>query len=383
MYYYIILSGLYRFFCGAVLLAINWGLANNADDQFGSLAIATVISYLPAIFVPVFARKALTRYSGSELTAVGLAGVVLCCLLLAFFYHNSVAVLLINLLIWVFFFLLESSWEMWFASLAKRYSETLVSQFSSYSMTVNQVALMLGPICAPFIIPLLGYGLFYVAVSLLFALIGVIAFFNQNEAAAYSLEQNQKSPKFHLLLFLALAVVWPVLGSFNFMIPVQVILHGGKMMDVGLLDACMSIGMAVVGVIFSMFKGLSDLHKTLLNLLCIAMGAGIWLSGLGLIGFGAALALLGFGFGGLRILVRSVLANHYTSAEIGTLVSRANAFSLPILAIVLMLVRINLSYTWVAPFLLSLIMSVFLYFSLRGREDKPIPEHISQGGMDR
>lgn len=380
MYLYIFLSGCYRFFCGAVLLAISWGLAKNSNDNFSSLAIATVTSYLPAIFIPVFGRRVLNIYSGSRITVAGLMGVVLCCLLLAAFYESSYSVLFINLLIWVFFFLLESSWEMWFAGLAKIHSEEMVSKFSSYSMTTNQVALMMGPICAPFIIQLLGYGMFYVAVSVLFATIGVAAFFIQSDIAGTMAVNGGKKLNrgFNPLLFLALAFVWPVLGSFNFMLPVQVILHHGKMMDVGILDACMGVGMAIVGAIFSMIKTVSDHHKITLSSLCILMGVVIWWTGLGLVGHSIAITLLGFGFGGLRILIRSVLANNYTSGEVGTLVSRANAFALPVLACTLVLVRINISLTWLAPFFLSLLMSVSLYFSMKETKFKNIREFDRQ-----
>lgn len=46
---------------------------------------------------------------------------------------------------------MESSWEAWFASLAKKYDENSIKKFSSLSMSANQASLMLGPILAAFL----------------------------------------------------------------------------------------------------------------------------------------------------------------------------------------------------------------------------------------
>lgn len=104
MYLYVILSGLYRFICGALLLAINWKLATDGNDNFGSLAMATIVSFVPAIFVPIFAKKALNKYAGSKITGVGLIGVVFCCLLLSNYYQINSSVVMINFVAWIFSF---------------------------------------------------------------------------------------------------------------------------------------------------------------------------------------------------------------------------------------------------------------------------------------
>lgn len=46
---------------------------------------------------------------------------------------------------------MESSWEAWFASLAKKYNENSIKKFSSFSMSANQASLMLGPLLAAFL----------------------------------------------------------------------------------------------------------------------------------------------------------------------------------------------------------------------------------------
>lgn len=371
MFWYIVLSGCYRFLCGAVLLAINWGLATKTNDNFGSLAISTVVSFVPAIFVPFFTKGIFNRYSGSKITAVGLVGVILCTLMLSVFYDKNTYVVIINFLIWIFFFLLESSWEMWFAGLAKRYEDTSVSKFSSISMTVNQIALMIGPICAPFLINHLAYRWFYVVASVLYAVIGCIAYLQTEISTIAQGVSKTELQRFNPLLFISLALVWPVLGSLNFMLPVQVSLGNGKMMDVGILDAFISVGMAAIGIVLAMIKSKSERFQMFLTCSLIFLGMIFWPFGhLGIIGHGIALALLGFGFGGLRILNRSVLAKSYTSSEVGALVSRANASALPILALTLALVRIDVSYSWLVPFLLALLMSVSLYLGMNGRTVK-------------
>lgn len=373
MYLYVILSGLYRFICGALLLAINWKLASDGNDNFGSLAMATIVSFVPAIFVPIFAKKALNKHAGSKITGVGLIGVVLCCLLLSNYYQINSSVVMINFVAWIFFFLLESSWEMWFANLAKKYSELHVTRFSSISMTVNQVALMIGPICAPFVINKLGYSNFYVVVSIIFFVFGVIAFLQKGTVEEIAKTDNVKLKTFNPLLFLSLALIWPVLGGINFMLPVQVSIQNGKMMDVGILDAFISVGMVLIGIFLSTIKIASDMYKIILSCISIVIGLLIWnFIDLGIIGFGIALAFLGFGFGGLRIITRSVMANNYTSAEVGTMVSRANACALPILACVLFISRINISYTWLSPFILAFLMAAFLLFGIKYEQNKNV-----------
>lgn len=115
------------------------------------------------------------------------------------------------------------------------------------------------------------------------------------------------------------------------------------------------------------------MYKIILSCISIVIGLLIWnFIDLGIIGFGIALAFLGFGFGGLRIITRSVMANNYTSAEVGTMVSRANACALPILACVLFISRINISYTWLSPFILAFLMAAFLLFGIKYEQNKNV-----------
>lgn len=144
---YIVLSALYRLSCGALILAVHWLMTLKNDSL--SLAILVSLTFLPAIVVPLFYADKQTA-SGLRLSVYGLFGAfgVSLCL---FFAHDQLFIIALNTLLWLFFFLMETSWESWFASLAKNYKAEQVLQFSSISMSLNQVSLMLGPIIAALI----------------------------------------------------------------------------------------------------------------------------------------------------------------------------------------------------------------------------------------
>ncbi|API91464.1 MULTISPECIES: MFS transporter [Virgibacillus] len=363
---YILLSGIYRFFCGAIILAINWNLAIGDNSNFISLAIAVLFSFIPAIFVPVLFRQLFNRYQGPFLTSVSLIGVVISCILLSSFYTSNTLLIIINFLIWIFFFMMETTWETWFVDLSKNYSEKAVSKYSSISMTVNQVALMSGPLAAPFIIDNLSYELFFYLMALTFFSVSVMSYFQKvpnNGNKVTNIEGDTK--KINLYLFFSLVLVWPTLGSINFMLPVYVTINNGNMLNVGILDACISIGMALIGIVFSTLK-VNDLRiRTVLSFTSILAGFTTWwFSGYSIVGNAIGILLLGFGFGGLRIMIRYVLARNYTPQDVAKLVSRANALSLPVLGIVLASVMISIRHTWTAPFILSIIMCMFLTLGL-------------------
>lgn len=178
--------------------------------------------------------------------------------------------------------------------------------------------------------------------------------------------QEAEVRNFDWLLFMSLALVCPVLGSFNFMLPIQISIRKGNMLDVGLLDAFMGIGTAAIGLLFSWGDRFSLSVKIRGAFFFVLIGALVWLfGGLSFLSYGIALALLGMGFGGLRILIRHLMARRYSGAEVGKLVSRANALALPILALSLGLSQLSISQTWFLPFLFALVMSLLLYLGTR------------------
>lgn len=61
-------------------------------------------------------------------------------------YQNTLLLILLNFVLWIVFFLLETSLELWFSELVANENEEFINKYSSLSMTVNQVALMIGPL---------------------------------------------------------------------------------------------------------------------------------------------------------------------------------------------------------------------------------------------
>ncbi|MEW4383493.1 hypothetical protein AB1I56_03805 [Staphylococcus epidermidis] len=57
---YLIITGIYRFICGGLILLINWELANpkSAID----LAVSIVLSFVPAIFTPFIVNPVLKKF---------------------------------------------------------------------------------------------------------------------------------------------------------------------------------------------------------------------------------------------------------------------------------------------------------------------------------
>ncbi|SDK00361.1 MFS transporter [Sediminibacillus albus] len=368
MFKYILLSGVYRFFCGAIILAINWNLATSDNDNFFSLAIAVLISFIPAMFVPVLFSKLFNKYHGPFLTSLALIGVVVSSALLSALYTSNTMLVVINFLIWIFFFVMETTWETWFAGLSKSYNKQDVSKYSSISMTINQVALMSGPIAAPIIIDNFSYEAFFYLMAVTFFAISLFSFFQKvpKVETSISREEVRTSKKTNLYLFFSLALIWPILGSVNFMLPVYVTVNRGEMINVGILDASISIGMALIGIVFSLLKVTTLRIRVMMAFSSIIAGFVIWwISGYSIIFNSVAILLLGFGFGSLRIMIRYLLARNYSTEEVATLVSRANALSLPILGIILSVIMFSIEYTWIAPFFLTIIMSILLAISLR------------------
>ncbi|MCR2112013.1 hypothetical protein [Campylobacter upsaliensis] len=82
LYIYILLSGLYRLSCEALILAIHW-LMPTKNDSFAYLAILVALTFLPAILVPLFYKH--KAISGSKLADFALFASFLTNLFL-FFY---------------------------------------------------------------------------------------------------------------------------------------------------------------------------------------------------------------------------------------------------------------------------------------------------------
>jgi hypothetical protein len=149
MYYYIAISSLYRLSCGALIIAINW-LMVVSNSSLGWLAITVALTFIPAMIVPVLWKGNTQKLSGKKLTQYSLIAAAI--ISLAMSLTDSHYVLLgLNTIIWFFFFVMESSWESWFASECDSLSDRDIERFSSVTMSANQAALMIGPVIAAYI----------------------------------------------------------------------------------------------------------------------------------------------------------------------------------------------------------------------------------------
>ena len=118
-------------------------------------------------------KKLFNKYQGPFLTSLALIGVVISSVLLSVFYASNTILVAINFLIWIFFFVMETTWETWFAGLSKSYNKQEVSKYSSISMTINQVALMSGPLAAPLLIDNISYEVFFYLMAFTFFIISI------------------------------------------------------------------------------------------------------------------------------------------------------------------------------------------------------------------
>ena len=266
------------------------------------------------------------------------------------------------------FFALEASWESWFNEEKRRED---VPWASSVTMSGNQAALMIGPLLAPAIIQLMGTRGIVQALTAGFALVAALSWAGvgtavvpdteKKEAEAVPTAEKSGAP---LRLVATFALIWPVLGAFNLMLPLQVSDRGAGLAAVAIVDACLGIGVIVAGVLSARAK-LSSGTLSKLVIACTVVGGMLWALPAGGATV-AAMALstfaLGAGFGALRIALREHTATHYDSAVTGHAVALGNATAIPILAVVFLVFGAAQSLVWIAPFLLVVVMS----FSFQG-----------------
>ncbi|MFF9474283.1 hypothetical protein ACF1E9_16905 [Streptomyces roseolus] len=381
---YTLYSGLYRFFSGVVLLLLNWHIASAQDGGYDVLAVSTALSFVPAVFVPSLIRF-VPIAGGARMTAAGLAGVALTLLVIAAGYSHVQAVVALNFVLWIFFFYLESAWEVWFNDEASGLDGDALRRSSSLTMTVNQVALMVGPLFAPLFTRVVRAEWVLVVCAALFAVVAVLSLGVQR-AAASPAEQAAREARpritggLGVLYLLAFMFVWPILGTFNFMLPLQVLANGGSMLTVGILDMLLGIGMAVAGTFLHRFAKNPGLRWILMGAAAAVVAAmAIWLF---FPAFGVpqsiAIFILGCAFGSLRVILRSEAASNFSPQQVGAIVAHANAYSLILLSAVLAGGRYVASHIWLAPFALTLllVLSFHRIHAVQGR--RLIPSEVSE-----
>ncbi|MGW1462868.1 hypothetical protein ACWCPT_00750 [Streptomyces sp. NPDC002308] len=357
---YAIVSTSYRLFAGIFLVVVNWQIATADGGGYWRLVISTLLSYLPALAVPLVIRR--ITISGQYLTVLSLLYVAMISFVVGFLVENPTALVMANLFMWIGFFALEASWESWFNEEKRRQD---VPWASSVTMSGNQAALMIGPLLAPAIIEVVGTRGIVQSLAAGFVLVAAVSWAGASAAVVADTHDEAETgtaakPGAPPRLIATFALVWPVLGAFNLMLPLQVSNRGAGLVAVAVVDACLGIGVIAAGVLSARAK-LSSAALSKLVIACTALGGVMWAlptgGGATLVAMALSTFALGAGFGSLRIGLREYTATHYDSAVTGHAVAFGNATAIPILAVVFLVFGAAQTLVWIAPFLLVIVMS--------------------------
>lgn len=361
---YTIVSTLYRLFAGIFLVVINWQIATAEGGGYWRLVVSTLLSFAPALVVPLVIRR--ITISGQFLSVLSLLYVAMISLVVSFLVDNPSALVVANFFMWIGFFSLEASWESWFNEEKRRQD---VSWASSVTMSGNQAALMIGPLSAPAIIGVVGTRGIVQALTVGFLLVAALSWAgagartavvaNMADTADKTEAGPSAKPGAPLRLIATFALIWPVLGAFNLMVPLQVSERGAGLGAVAVVDACLGIGVIAAGVVSARAK-LSSAQLSTLVIACTVLGGVLWalpVGGTGVVAMAFSTFALGAGFGALRIALREYTATHYDSAVTGHAVALGNATAIPILIVVFLLFGAAQPLVWIVPFLLVIVMS--------------------------
>src|SRR5699024_4707677 len=225
---YLTITALYRFICGGLILIINWELAN--PESTSDLALATILSFVPAIFTPFLIRLFFKNYSGAGLTKLSFLVLFYIVIIITVCYRNALQLIILNFTLWIIFFLLETSLEFWFSQLVEKKSEVFINKYSSLLMTINQVALMLGTL---FVLVIIVKFITLHSLVILYYLSYLLLYFSirkQNEDNQLTSKDNEvhtkESVKFtHYFISM---LMWPILGTINFMLPTFTAFKSGE-----------------------------------------------------------------------------------------------------------------------------------------------------------
>jgi hypothetical protein len=370
---FLLCSTFIRLASGALLVTLTWNILNQNNISYLPLAVAIFSSLLPAFLAPSIIRRLSVSFNGRKMSSLFLLALVPLTMLAGVSRYNTMGLLIINLLVWLIFLLLEASLDMWFTQLQRHLPESQVRRLSGATTAGSQTALMVGPLLAAMLEPLLGNLALAALLAAVFLLVSWCC--NQSSGDLIVLKHNAKNKigqKLPLMLLIPMVLVWPTLGAFNFMLPIYVTHQGWTMLELGMLDACFGLGMAAAGIMVTAgFTG-TRLFGFLLVLLAVSTGATItWLiipqtfllSCL-------CLTLLGLAFGGARIQIRCTIAQCFDEVSVGQHISRANAFGTPVLLLVLMVQLSAISKAWLLPFLM-VILSISLLIQLIPKRFQP------------
>lgn len=172
---------------------------------------------------------------------------------------------------------------------------------------------------------------------------------------------NESSPpksSVKLIHYFMSMLMWPILGTINFMLPTLTTYKGGEVHEVALLDSVLGIGMAIIGVLFSKFILSKWMHLLFILSIVITIS---WYVLEDILLFKLVLMLLfGLTFGGARIIFRKMIVTAYASHTVKHIYSLGNALGLPILALCIYLSILNLNFVWLPSFILLIVLLFLL-----------------------
>lgn len=216
-----------------------------------------------------------------------------------------------------------------------------------------------------------------VVCAVLFAGVAALSLGSHRTAAATEESRKEALPErtgnLKALYLLAFMLIWPVLGTFNFMLPLQALAHDQGMLTVGIMDMLLGIGMAVAGTLLHRLTKNLEVRWVLVGAVgAVTAAMAIWLL---LPGFGVpqmvAIFALGWAFGSLRVILRAEAASVFSPRQVGAIVANANACSLVLLAVVLAGGRFVSSQIWLAPFALTLLLVLSFHRIRKAQSSRP------------
>ncbi|MFZ3282151.1 hypothetical protein [Pseudomonas sp.] len=348
-------STVYRLFSGALLVSLTWTILNQNEGGYWPLALAIFCSFIPAFITPAIIKRLAIRMNGRQMSSWFVFGLTALALVSGVSRDFTAGLLITNLFVWLMIMSLEASLDMWFTQLQRGMDETKVRRISGATTATSQAALMIGPLLAAGLMPILpGMG-FSLVLSSGFFMVAAICFTRDSLPTVVTETDRIVAPaKLPLTLFIPMVLIWPILGAFNFMLPVYVSNHGWALFELGVLDAVFGMGMALIGVLVIIANTGRNLMAYLSGLIALAViSTSMWLLMPDTLLLKAlSLLILGMAFGGARVHIRVAIACRYSEAAVGLYVSRANALATPVLLLILSLQLAMIENAWLLPFLL-------------------------------
>ncbi|PWB37575.1 hypothetical protein DCO47_03420 [Pseudomonas sp. NDM] len=348
-------STVYRLFSGALLVSLTWTILKQSNDDYLPLALAIFCSFIPAFITPMMIKRLSRKMNGRQMSSLFILCLAGLAMISGLSRNYTAGLLITNLFVWLMVMSLEASLDMWFTQLQRGMNEVSVRRISGATTATSQAALMIGPLLAAGLMPILSGIGFALVLSGGFLLVAGICHTRDSVPTVIEPASTRAVPApLPLTLFVPMLLIWPILGAFNFMLPVYVSNHGWSLLELGVLDAVFGLGMALIGVLVIVANTGRNLLAYLFALIALALIAtAMWvLMPDTLVLKALSLLILGMAFGGARVHIRAAIACRYSEAAVGLYVSKANALATPVLFLILTLQLAIIENAWLLPFAL-------------------------------